>query len=84
MISATHSVGGKKQLAAGVSEERELVLAEMRGRYLVGSAARGECVYVCWGVRCMEAYVQEANGIQSDAANASVPDGRATAGRRDK
>lgn len=54
----------------------------MCGRYLVGSAARGECVCVLEKAgRCMEAYVQEAKGIQSDGASPSVPDGRVTAAR---
>lgn len=50
VISAAHSVGGKEQLAVGVSEDRALGLAEMCGRCLVGSAARGEgvCVFIIY------------------------------------
>lgn len=62
VISAAHSVGGKEQLAVGVSEDRALGLAEMCGRCLVGSAARGEGV--CVGGRgCVEAHVQEQKGF---------------------
>lgn len=32
----------ERKLAVGVSEEHGLVLAEMRGRIVVGSTARGE------------------------------------------
>lgn len=42
-------MGGKEQLAVGVSEDRALGLAEMCGRCLVGSAARGEGVCVSGG-----------------------------------
>lgn len=56
-------MGGKEQLAVGVSEDRELVLAEMCGRCLVGSAARGEGVCVSGGRGCVEAHVQEQKGF---------------------